>query len=269
MEFKEETVNGVCFDRAALLAAAGGASHGFSTRLGGVSGGIWQSMNLGLSRGDDRSRVRENYRRFCTAAGVDGGRLVMNDQVHSDKVRYVTAADCKADLYAPSGFQGDGLVTDVPGVTLVVFTADCIPVLLYDPVRRAVGAVHAGWRGTAAGIAARGVEAMVGLGCQPKDILCAIGPGIGPCCFETHADVPDAMKAALGGSARPYIQELPEGKFKVDLKGLNAQWLKEAGVAEAHIAVSPACTACQNDRYWSHRATAGVRGSGASMIMLA
>lgn len=269
MEFKEQTVNGVCFDTAELLSAAGGVRHGFSTRIGGVSEGIWTSMNLGTTRGDDPAAVRENYRRFCAAVGVNGGKIVMSNQIHSDVVRIVTAADVKADLYAPEGYETDGLLTDLPGVTLVVFAADCIPVLLYDPVRKVAGAVHAGWRGTAAGIARKAAERMKEVyGCKGEDILCAIGPGIGRCCFETHEDVPNAMTGALGSAALPYVESLSGGKFKVDLKGLNAAWIRRAGVAKEHIAVSDACTVCRSGRYWSHRATGGQRGSGASMIML-
>ena len=154
------------------------------------------------------------------------------------------------------------------GVSLVIFGADCLPILLYDPVRRVAAACHAGWRGTALGIAQRAVEKMGFYGSRPEDIRAAIGPGIAKCCFETHEDVPNAMTKALGVCAIPYIEPIEGGKFKVDLKGLNAMRLKRAGLLEEHIDISPDCTACHPEKYWSHRATQGRRGSQAAVIQL-
>ena len=247
-----------------------GAPHGFSTRLGGVSPAPWDSLNLGSNRGDDPANVRENFTRFCAAIGTDVHALVKNHQVHSRQVRPVTRSHVCLDPAAPGVFEADGLVTDVPGVCLTIFSGDCIPILLYDPVRRCVAAAHAGWRGTAAGIAAQAVEAMVhGYGCNPDHILAAIGPGIGPCCFETHSDVPDAFQAALGQDSAPFIRpSATEGKFQVDLKGVNRRWLERSGLSPHHIAVSSACTACQLDEFWSHRIQGGQRGSMAAMIQL-
>lgn len=243
--------------------------HAFTTRLGGVSQGIYASLNLGRGRGDDPQNVRENYRRVCAALGVDMDRLVFSNQVHGDVVRAVTAADAGKGLDRPVDYEADGLMTDVPGLVLAAFTADCIPVLLCDPVGRAVAAVHAGWRGTALGIVARAVEGMVRqYGCREEHILAAIGPGISQCCFETDEDVPNAMTAALGAAALPFIQDRGEGKFTVDLKGINALWLRRSGVLEEHIDISPDCTLCRPEKYWSHRYTKGERGSQAALISL-
>ena len=127
-------------------------------------------------------------------------------------------------LDEPEPWQADGLVTDIPGVTLAVYSADCLPILLYDPVRRVVGAVHAGWRGTALGIAAKAVERMVDCyGCDRLDILAAVGPGISKCCFETHEDVPNAMTEAMGAAALSSIEVLPTGKFHVEYQGPQRQ----------------------------------------------
>ena len=269
MEFLENTVNGVCYGYSEGMAAAGGVVHGFSTRQGGVSQGIYASLNLGFLRGDERENVVENYRRFCTAIGADVDSLVLSNQVHSDVVRVCTSADRGKGFDRPGDYEADGLMTDVPGLGLVVFAADCLPVLLYDPVRQAVAAVHAGWRGTALGIVGRAVEQMGACyGSRPEDILAAIGPGISRCCFETHEDVPNAMTEALGAGALRFIEVLPNGKFHVDLKGLNALRLERAGVLGAHIAVSPDCTVCLSDKYWSHRVTRGERGSQAALIQL-
>ena len=261
MNIIEHNKNGLVYLTADGFEAAGGVAHGFSTRLGGVSEGIYATLNLGMNRGDAPDRVRENYRRFCAAIGADMGNIVCASQVHGDTVRTVTAADLGIGLDEPEPWQADGLVTDIPGVTLAVFSADCLPILLYDPVRRVVGAVHAGWRGTALGIVAKAVERMVDCyGCDRLDILAAIGPGISKCCFETHEDVPNAMTEAMGAAALPFIEVLPTGKFHVDLKGLNARRLEGAGLSPEHIAVSPDCTACLPDKYWSHRCDP--RGAG-------
>ncbi len=242
--------------------------HGFSTRLGGVSGGHLASLNLGCHRGDTEENLRENYRRFCAATGTDASRIVMTNQVHGVQVRAVGEGDIKPALLAPTPFEADGLVTDVPGITLVTFSADCIPILFFDPVRRAVGACHSGWRGTAAGMAAVTARTMAErYGCRPEDLRAAIGPGIGPCCFETDADVPRAMEAQLGGLAEPYITRAGE-KYHVDLKGIVRSTLLNAGLLDAHIDVSGECTCCHPELYWSYRRTHAARGSQAAMIML-
>lgn len=251
------------------MEAVGGVAHGFSTRLGGVSQGMWASLNLGVSRGDNPDHVRENYRRFLSAIGAGEGKLAMTRQVHGGVVRTVTSADWKSDPYETVDYEADGLMTATPGVTLMVFSADCIPILFYDPVRKVIAAVHAGWRGTAAGIAANAVERMRDVyGCRPEDILAAVGPGIGPDCFETHEDVPNAMMAAIATAALPYMQIKENGKFAVDLKGINARRLEQVGLDPAHIAVSDHCTACMPELYWSHRKLGNNRGSMASAIQL-
>lgn len=269
MDITQKERHGVLFYSCSHPAWAG-VAHGFSTRVGGVSPAPWDSLNLGTNRGDEPANVRNNFRRFCAAIGADADTLVKNHQVHSNLVRCVTAEDRTPDLALPGTFDGDGLVTDQPGVCLTVFSADCIPVLLYDPVRRCIAAAHAGWRGTAAGIAAKAVETMVThYGCDPKNILAAIGPGISPCCFETHQDVPDGLRSGLGDKAEPFIRPAcQEGKFHVDLKGANARWLELSGVSPEHIAICPACTACDLDTFWSHRILGNRRGSMAAMIQL-
>ncbi len=242
--------------------------HGFSTRLGGVSEGYLASLNLGCHRGDREENLRENYRRFGAATGVDTGRLVMANQVHGDTVRVVDGRDVKPDLLVPTPFEADGLATAVPGIALVVFSADCIPILFHDPVGRAVAACHAGWRGTAAAIAVRTVETLeTALGCRREDIRAAVGPGIGGCCFETDGDVPQAMVDRLGDLARPHIRRRG-GKYQVELKAINRDLLLAAGVRPEHLEVSEECTCCHPERYWSHRYTHGVRGSQAAAIQL-
>lgn len=237
--------------------------HGFTTRLGGVSTGVLDSLNLGMNRGDKPENVAENYRRLGEAVGFDPTRTVLTRQTHSNVVRSVTKADCNG-LDHRSYPECDALVTNEPGLTLVVFTADCTPILFYDPITGAVGAAHAGWRGTAADIAGKTVEAMVhNFGCRAENICAAIGPNIGPCHFETDGDVPEAMVAALGEQAEAFIRKKGE-KYHLDLKQINAQFLRRAGVAQ--IDISGECTYCCHDLFWSHRYTAGERGSQGAVI---
>ena len=246
--------------------ALDGTVHCFSTRLGGVSEGYLSSLNLGIHRGDRPANVLENYRILSQAVGFSIHDLVFPRQVHSDIVARVGRADRGQGLFFPVEPERDGLITNEPGVALVAFTADCTPILLYDPVRQAIGAVHAGWRGTAAGIVKNAVAQMVqAFGSRPEDIRAAIGPCISRCCFETDADVPEAMIQHLGPEAGTAIARRGE-KYHVDLKALNQLWLRRAGVRE--IDISEDCTCCQPERFWTHRKVGGRRGSLAAIIML-
>ena len=269
MSFTKQTVNGVVFHTADAFTAAGGLVHGFATRLGGVSTGEFSSLNLGIKRADARENVRENYARFCAAVGADVNSLVMTYQVHSDNVRTASRADILPDLLDPIPYRTDGLVTDEPGLCLTIYYADCIPVLLYDPKRRAIGAVHSGWRGTAMGIVGKAAEKMNRLyGAEPADLLAAIGPGIGSCCFETHGDVPEAMLRRWGPDAEAFCRPDGRGKFHVDLKGLLRRQLEGIGVPPDHIDDLDLCTGCHPELYWSHRKLGDRRGNHAAMIQL-
>lgn len=240
--------------------------HCFTTRRGGVSAGCLSSLNLGIHRGDDWNNVYENYRRLGQAVGFTPEQTVFTHQTHTDIVARVGAEDRGWGLFREVEPERDGIYTDEPGVALVCFAADCTPILLHDPVRHAVAAVHAGWRGTALGIVRRCVEAMHrDFGSEPGELEAAIGPCIGPCCFETDANVPQAIVAGLGAEAEPLIRTAGE-KFFPDLKKLNALWLRQCGVRK--IDLSCDCTRCQPDRFWSHRVTGNARGSQAAVILL-
>lgn len=269
MSFTQRNHQGLVYYTADSFSSVDKVAHGFSTRLGGISQGPLSSLNLGRSRNDEPSCVRENYRRFGNALGMNLDRIVMCQQVHSDTVRVVTEKDAFIDLYEPTRFEGDGLITNCSGLTLAVFYADCIPVLLYDPVCKVIAAIHSGWRGTSLGIAKTAVQQMEqSFGSQPESILAAIGPGIGPCCFETHDDVPIAMRKAMGDSISPFIASLPGSKFQVDLKGIIAHGLRSIGLLPQHISISNLCTACHLDLFWSHRKLGDARGNQAAMIQL-
>lgn len=260
--------SGVIYHTARTLTLPG-LRHGFSTRSGGVSSGIFSSLNLGRGRGDSDENVQANYALFCTAIGVTPERCVLAKQVHRDDVKIATESDAGAGLLRAQDYEADALITDTADLTLVIFSADCIPILLYDPKTRSIGAAHAGWRGTALGIAKKTVQAMErSFGARADDIHAAIGPGISLCCFETESDVADAMRDALGTEAGPYIKREQSGKYRVDLKGINAHWLRSTGVRAGNIAVSEECTACDTSLYWSHRRMGEVRGSQVAMICL-
>ena len=248
-----------------LVAEGISVPHGFTTRLGGVSTGYLASMNIGLHRGDDRNRVEENYRILSRAMGFDPEKLVLTKQIHSDIIRTVGREHWGQYLVEGASPVCDALITNDPGTVLTIFTADCTPILLQDPITGAVGAVHAGWRGTAMDIAGKTVARMVAeFGCDPKNIRAAIGPNIGPCCFQTDGEVPRALLQTYGTAAASFIGE-KDGKFYPDLKQINALSLKNAGVAR--IEISQDCTMCQHEKYWSHRYTRGQRGSQGAMIV--
>lgn len=238
--------------------------HGFTTRLGGVSTGLLRSLNIGMHRGDSPENVAKNHEILANALGYDVKKTVLSHQVHSDIVRVVTEADCLGlDHHLQP--ECDGIVTNTPGLALVVFTADCTPILLQDIVTGAVGAVHAGWRGTAMDIAGKAVQKMVdAFGCNPDNIRAAIGPNIGFCCFETDAEVPQAMVEMFGKAVEKYIRPVGR-KYYVNLKEINRYALSRAGVES--IEISDACTACDHQRFWSHRITQGQRGSQGAIIV--
>ena len=268
MSFIQRQTGELLYHTAENLDAVSGLRHGFSTRRGGISTGALDSLNLrgAEASGDAPERVLENYRRFCAAVGVDDRQAVLSGQVHGDTVRVVTEADAGKGLYRPRDYEADALITDVPGLPLFVFSADCMVILLCDPAAGCVGAVHAGWRGTALEIVKKTVEKMAGaFGARPEHIQAAIGAGIGVCCFETDGDVPEAMEKAMGAEAAPFLHRRGE-KWMVDLKGLNRRQLELAGVPAAQIAVSGLCTACHPALYWSHRKMGNARGVQAAAI---
>ena len=237
--------------------------HCFTTRYGGVSSGSQASLNLAIGRGDSPENVEANLRILASALGYDPEKYVLTRQTHSDIVRVVTEADCNGFFHRDYP-ECDGLVTGTPGLTLMVFTADCTPLLFHDPVTGAVGAAHAGWRGTAQNIGAKTVEAMVEhFGCKPENIRAAIGPNLGQCHFETDLDVPAALTAAYGEEVQSFIRQKGE-KYFPDLKAINAMALRRAGVR--HIEISECCTWCESSRFWSHRVTKGDRGSQGAVI---
>ncbi len=257
-----------------LMQRSGKVRHAFTTRFGGVSKGKFESMNLALNRGDDRLSVEQNYLILCEAFGIELSGFVFSSQVHGDEIRPVTGRDRKENLFDLTPYNADALITSEKGLALIVFIADCIPILLYGENRNgqgAVGAVHAGWRGTVLDIAGKAAMKMrKEYDCMPETMIAAIGPGIGPCCYETGPEVVEQILKLPIGNASDYIGE-KNGKLTVDLKGVNRALLIAAGLTEERIEVSGECTMCSENglKYWSHRGTKGERGSQAAVIGLA
>jgi len=233
----------VIFRVESLERALPGLVAAFTTRRGGVGPPPWDSLNLGRHVGDDPRAVDENRRRVFAGLGLDPKSLVTAQQVHGDRV---------AAAGAPGRHPAtDGLVTDVPGLTLAVFCADCTPVFLVDPTRPAAGVVHAGWRGTVAGIAARAVAEMTArYGSRPVDLVAAVGPSIGPCCYEVGPEVSDAARRRLGAGV---LVPGPGPRPHLDLWEANRRVLVEAGLAPERVHVAGLCTSCLEDLFYSHR----------------
>ena len=263
MAFIEENENGLVYMRSDRI----GTRHAFTTRFGGVSGGDFASLNLLSDRGDDPTAVRENYRRVCALFGVGPDGAAVTNQVHQNTVRVVTEADRHVCL-SQVPYEADGLVTAVRGLPIFCFTADCVPVLLWDGVHSVIGAIHCGWRSSVGDILNIALERMSALGAAPETVCAAIGPAIGKCCFETDDDVPEAIAAWLGGDTEGLFTRRGDGKTLVDLRGANARRLRQLGVPAENLDISDECTFCAHDKYWSHRYTRGRRGGQASAIML-
>ena len=243
------------------------ARHGFLTRYGGVSKGEFASLNLGSNRGDNPENVRENYRRAAELAGAGIDDCCVTNQVHKNEVRIVTSAD-KHVCLSKTPYECDGIVTGEKKLPIFCFTADCVPVLLWDRENRACGAIHCGWRSSVGDILKNAVEKMESLGAKAENICAAIGPAIGFCCFETDDDVPNAVSEYLHGNTEGLFRKREDGKTLVDLREANRRRLLELGLKAENIDVSDECTMCSHEKYWSHRYTKGRRGSQAAFIVL-
>ncbi len=247
--------------------------HGFSTREGGVSTlSHTATMNVAEGHGDPHEVVRENIRILARAVSedsLDETAVVCAPQIHSAIIRPVTDTDRGCGVILPHGGEGDGFITDTPGILLMIRVADCVPILY--SARRCDGspivcATHAGWRGTVSGIACEAVSHIVGMGGEIDSIRCAIGQAIHDCCYEVGEDFLEAVAAARGTDfARDHIRA-QDGKLFADIPGMNRTLLLAAGVREDRIDLPASCTACQPHLYHSHRASRGMRGAMGAMI---
>ncbi|MDO8588130.1 MAG: peptidoglycan editing factor PgeF [Armatimonadota bacterium] len=245
---------GLTFYKAWNLEQTGFVTHGFTTRIGGASSSPFESLNLGLHVDDRRELVLENRERCLRALGLDIGNLTTVEQVHGCRVAVIGHDDAGAgsrDLAA--AIEGaDAMVTNISGVALGLFFADCAPVYIVDPAHRAIGLAHAGWKGSAADVATETLRTMAEeFGTEPRDCQAAIGPAIGRCCYDVGIDVAEAVWKCCDDQ-RP-ITRGSGGKFKVDLQVANWCLLRKAGVPEERIAICLRCTACNEQDFFSYR----------------
>lgn len=242
----------------------------FSTRAGGISTAAYESLNLSILTKDRLEHVLENRKRFCTVMGIEVASLVGAYQVHGDSIRLVQKTDRGAGSIDPTTVipDTDALITREKNVTLIAFFADCVPVVFLDPVNKAIGLAHAGWKGTVAKIAAKTVAAMANnYGSAPQDLLAAIGPSIGPCHYQVDKPVIEKVKQAFPREWTDLLKDFDEaGHAQLDLWRANLLQLTEAGVKEDSITLAELCTFCHQDVFFSHRA--GMAGRQAAMIML-
>lgn len=247
-----------------LLERTGLVRHGFSTKLGGVSKGDFATMNFGVSRGDEPACVLENFRRMGQALNVKPEQMVLSFQTHTVNIRRVTAEDAGKGVVRERGYTDvDGLVTDEPGLCLVTLYADCVPLYFLDPVKKAIGLSHSGWKGTVAQMGRKTVEEMEkAFGSNPADILACIGPSICKDCYEVGPEVAKAFQEAFApAQAARMLLAKDNGKYQLDLWEANRQILLLAGILPEHLAVTDICTMCNSQWLFSHRATGGRRGN--------
>lgn len=263
--FDEKEVNGVPYLSYPMLEKTGIVKHGFSTRLGGVSTGHCATMNISTTRGDDPQAIEENRRRIASAIGVDVDALTYTHQTHTTNVAVVEAKDRGRRF-----METDGMVTNVPGICLVTFYADCVPLFFVDPVHKAIGLSHSGWRGTVNKMGKVTVETMQRqYGTDPKQIVAAIGPSICQDCYEVSREVIEEFEANFDESLWPELFYKKEnGRYQLDLWKANQAVLLEAGIAKENIAVTNLCTHCNPELLFSHRSTGDKRGNLSAFLGL-
>lgn len=253
-----------------LLDETGIVENAFTTREGGVSEGIFESLNLSFTRGDDPDAVKENYRRIAAAFGKEVSDIVCSDQTHTTNVRRVdrTYGGCGVIKDRPYT-DVDGLVTDEPGLILATFYADCVPLYFVDPVHKAIGLSHSGWRGTVERMGQATLDKMKAeFGTDPADVYAAIGPSICQDCYEVSEDVAEAFTEAFAGHEEEILIDKGNGKYQLDLWKANEIVMMDAGVKREHLAVTNICTCCNERLLFSHRASKGKRGNLGAFLML-
>lgn len=263
--FEEKTVDGVPYLAYPLLEKTGVVRHGFSTRLGGVSTGHCATMNISTTRGDDPAAVEENRRRIAKAIGVRAENMTYTNQTHTTNVAVVEAKDRGKRF-----METDGMVTNVPEICLVTFYADCVPLFFVDPVHRAIGLSHSGWRGTVGKMGKVTVERMrEEYGTDPAQVVAAIGPSICQDCYEVSEDVIEKFRENFDKALWPELfYEKADGKYQLNLWRANQAVLAEAGVPRENIAVTNLCTYCNPDILFSHRSTGTARGNLSAFLAL-
>ena len=270
--FRNVERGGVPYLSFKALEDTGMVINGFSTRLGGASKGRFATMNFSYSRKDDPADVLENFTRMADALGVERDRMVVSYQTHTTNVRRVAREDEGKGVIRERDYRNvDGLITDVPGITLVTFYADCVPLYLVDPVHHAIGLSHSGWRGTVRRMGQVTMDAMKeAFGTRPEDVTACIGPSICRDCFEVGEEVAEAFADAFDPKYRDalYRANAKPGKYQLDLWKANEIIFQEAGVPKEQIHTTNICTMCNSDYLFSHRRVGEERGNLAAFLSI-
>jgi len=240
--------------------------QGFTTRHEGVSRQPYNSLNLGINTYDSRHNVQGNRSILIRAFGLRAERLVTVNQVHGLDLLVIDTPNREYDHFQK--LECDGIITNQSGLMIGVCTADCVPILLLDPVKKVVAALHAGWKGTAGNIAGKGVISMIEMySSKPVDIMAAVGPAIGKCCYEVDSPVAEAFRKSAIGLDFFDIEREPE-KWRLDLGAANFRLLLDAGLTESNISISRLCVSCEHDLFFSYRRDNGDTGRQMGFIML-
>ncbi len=254
-----------------LLEKTGLVRHLFSTREGGVSTGIYSSMNVSYSRGDNKEAVDENFRRIAEIFGAAPDKMVCSRQTHTTNIRRVTKADCGKGVVRETDYEDvDGLITDEPGIILCTFYADCVPLYFVDTKHRAIGLSHSGWRGTVGRMGELTIKAMgEAFNTRAEDVTAAIGPSICQDCYEVGEEVADAFRESFPDNWKGILKDgIKEGKYQLNLQEANRMIMEEAGVPSGQIAVTDLCTCCNGRVLFSHRGSGGKRGNLGAFLEL-
>ncbi len=253
-----------------LLDETGMVEHCFTTRLGGVSEDIYSSLNFSFTRGDKPEAVLENYRRVAETFGKTVDDFICTDQTHTTTVLRVGKEEAGYGVTKERPYTDvDGLITNEPGVILSTFYADCVPLYFVDPVHKAIGLSHSGWRGTVGRMGQKTLEAMKeAFGTNPADVYAAIGPSICQDCYEISEDVAEHFYEEFKGHGDEILISKGNGKYQLDLWKTNEIVMLDAGILPEHLAVTNVCTCCNSEVLFSHRASHGKRGNLAAFMML-
>ena len=261
--------NGIPYISFNALEQTGMVVNAFSTRQGGVSVGCLESMNLGFNRGDLDENVLKNHKIFAKAVGFPYENIVTTNQTHTTNVRVVTKEDCGKGIAKDRDYSDvDGLITNIPGIVLATYYADCVPLYILDPVNKAIGLSHSGWKGTVNRIGENTLKLMnENYGTNPKDVICCIGPSICQDCYEISEEVANEFINEFGKNNK-ILYNKGNGKYQLNLWESVKQVFLDAGVEYDNIYTTDICTCCNKDELFSHRGHHGKRGNLAAFLML-
>ncbi len=269
VRFELREINGLEYYIIPSFEETGLVNHGFTTRIGGVSPEPFNTLNLGMKTEDESGNVIMNYQKISEVFSVPLEKMVLSDQVHGTAIRIITEEDAGKGLVKPLDYKEvDGLLTDVKGLMLLTFYADCVPLFFLDEAKKVAGVAHAGWKGTVGRIGEKMVNTMKDIyHSNPEDILVSIGPSIGSCCYSVRKDVYNIFEKNLSSVEEVLMKESID-IWKLDLWSANKKVLEENGILSRNITISGLCTSCNNHKFFSYRKDNGKTGRMAAMIQL-